>query len=76
VLFNDELGADTIKDLLGELQQEWTQRGVELVCVATAGASRAGPRCANTSTACIPRSRPSTAARRLETLAIIAYRSR
>ena len=35
VLFGDELGADTIKDLLGELQNEWAQRGVELVCVAT-----------------------------------------
>src|ERR1051325_932022 len=32
VLFRDELGADTIKELLGQLQQEWTQRGVELVC--------------------------------------------
>ena len=33
VLFNDELGSDTIKSLLGELQEEWCQRGVELVCV-------------------------------------------
>ena len=35
VLFNDELGADTIKDLLGELQDEWARRGVELVAVAS-----------------------------------------
>jgi hypothetical protein len=35
VLFNDELGTDTLKTLLQELQQEWTHRGVELVCVAS-----------------------------------------
>jgi len=34
-LFNDELGVDTIKQLLQDLQQEWALRGVELVCVAT-----------------------------------------
>jgi len=28
VLFHDELGADTIKDLLADLQNEWAQRGV------------------------------------------------
>ena len=31
VLFDDELGADTIKALLIELQDDWAQRGVELV---------------------------------------------
>jgi segregation and condensation protein B len=34
-LFDDRLGADTLKVLLQELQQEWAQRGVELVSVAT-----------------------------------------
>ena len=34
-LFNEGLGVDTIKRLLEELQQDWAQRGVELVCVAT-----------------------------------------
>ncbi len=29
-LFNDGLGVDTLKRLLGELQQDWAQRGVEL----------------------------------------------
>ena len=28
VLFADELGADTIKELLAELQLDWAQRGV------------------------------------------------
>lgn len=35
VLFDDALGLDTIKTLLEELQHEWTQRGVELVQVAS-----------------------------------------
>ena len=34
VLFQDALGADTIKTLLEDLQQDWMQRGVELVEVA------------------------------------------
>ena len=29
VLFNDELGADTIKTLLHDLQNDWARRGVE-----------------------------------------------
>ena len=42
VLFNDELGADTIKTLLDDLQNDWAQRGVELVSVAS-GSWQAGP---------------------------------
>ena len=33
VLFDDALGADSIKTLLAQLQLDWLQRGVELVCV-------------------------------------------
>ena len=35
VLFADQLGADSVKNLLQELQDEWTPRGVELVQVAS-----------------------------------------
>src|SRR3569832_1755052 len=35
VLFNDELGPDTIKSLLADLQGDWAQRGVELVQIET-----------------------------------------
>jgi segregation and condensation protein B len=35
VLFNDEIGADTLKVMLYELQQEWGLKGVELVQVAS-----------------------------------------
>ena len=31
VLFDDALGVDTIKSLLLELQEDWTQRGLEPV---------------------------------------------
>ena len=35
VLFDDALGADTLRLMLAELQQEWTSRGLELVSVAS-----------------------------------------
>ena len=34
VLFDDALGADTLKILLEELQLDWAERGLELVSVA------------------------------------------
>ena len=34
-LFQDQLGMDTIKTLLSDLQLDWAQRGAELVQVAT-----------------------------------------
>lgn len=35
VLFDGEVSSDSLKILLGDLQTEWTGRGVELVQVAT-----------------------------------------
>ena len=35
VLFEEEIGADTLKSILLELQQDWSFKGVELVSVAT-----------------------------------------
>ena len=34
-LFDGALAADTLKTLLADLQNDWAQRGVELVCVAS-----------------------------------------
>ncbi len=34
-LFADELGGDAIRRLLDELREDWSGRGVELVCVAS-----------------------------------------
>ena len=66
VLFDDALGVDTIKTLLEELQLEWTQRGVELVQVATGWRFQSRPEM---------REKPPKYTRAaMETLAIIAYR--
>lgn len=74
VLFNDELGADTIKELLGELQQEWAQRGVELVCVASGWRFQSRPEMREYLDRLHPEKPPKYSRAALETLAIIAYR--
>lgn len=74
VLFNDELGADTIKDLLAELQQDWTQRGVELVCVASGWRFQSRPEMREYLDRLHPEKPPKYSRATLETLAIIAYR--
>src|SRR4051812_21530140 len=74
VLFNDELGADTIKDLLGELQEEWAQRGVELVAVASGWRFQSRPEMREYLDRLHPEKPPKYSRAALETLAIIAYR--
>ena len=74
VLFNDELGADTIKSLLEDLRQDWTQRGVELVCVATGWRFQSRPEMREYLDRLHPEKPPRYTRATLETLAIIAYR--
>ena len=74
VLFNDELGADTIKSLLQELQDEWTQRGVELVNVASGWRFQSRPAMREFLDRLHPEKPPKYTRATLETLAIIAYR--
>lgn len=74
VLFNDELGADTLKSLLEDLRQEWTQRGVELVCVATGWRFQSRPEMREYLDRLHPEKPPRYTRATLETLAIIAYR--
>lgn len=74
VLFNDELGADTIKEMLGELQNDWAQRGVELVCVATGWRFQSRPDMREYLDRLHPEKPPRYSRAALETLAIIAYR--
>ncbi|MFC5500045.1 SMC-Scp complex subunit ScpB [Caenimonas terrae] len=74
VLFNDELGADTIKSLLEDLRLEWTQRGVELVCVATGWRFQSRPEMREYLDRLHPEKPPRYTRATLETLAIIAYR--
>ena len=74
VLFNDELGADTLKDLLADLQNEWAQRGVELVCVASGWRFQSRPSMREYLDRLHPEKPPRYSRAALETLAIIAYR--
>lgn len=74
VLFNDSLGVDTLKQLLEELQQEWTERGVELVCVATGWRFQSRPEMREYLDRLHPEKPPRYSRATLETLAIIAYR--
>jgi segregation and condensation protein B len=74
VLFNDELAADTIKALLGDLQNDWAQRGVELVHVASGWRFQSRPQMREYLDRLHPEKPPRYTRAVLETLAIIAYR--
>lgn len=74
VLFDDALGADTVRSLLADLQDDWRQRGVELVMVASGWRFQSRP----DMRPYLDRLHPEKPARysraAMETLAIIAYR--
>ncbi len=73
-LFNDELGVDTLKALLAELQDDWSLRGVELVCVASGWRFQSRPGMREYLDRLHPEKPPRYSRATLETLAIIAYR--
>lgn len=73
-LFADELGSDTVKTLLQELQLEWTHRGVELVQVASGWRFQSRPEMREFLDRLHPEKPPKYTRATLETLAIIAYR--
>jgi segregation and condensation protein B len=74
VLFEDELGADTLKTLLEEMQLDWAQRGVELVQVATGWRFQSRPQMRQYLDRLNPEKPPKYSRAAMETLAIIAYR--
>ncbi len=74
VLFDDALGADTVKTLLQELQEEWAQRSVELVNVASGWRFQSRPEMREYLDRLHPEKPPRYSRATLETLAIIAYR--
>ena len=73
-LFEDELGSDTLKTLLSDLQAEWTHKGVELVCVASGWRFQSRPEMRYYLDRLHPEKPPRYTRAALETLAIIAYR--
>lgn len=73
-LFNDEVGIETLKHLLQELKLEWTQRGVELVQVASGWRFQSRPEMREFLDRLHPEKPPRYTRAAMETLAIIAYR--
>ena len=74
VLFEEEIGADTLKSILLELQQDWSFKGVELVSVATGWRFQSRPEMREYLDRLTPEKPPKYTRAVLETLAIIAYR--
>ena len=73
-LFHDELGADTLKSLLHDVQNDWTQRGIELVLVASGWRMQSRPEMRDYLDRLHPEKPPKYSRAVMETLAIIAYR--
>ena len=73
-LFDDVVGADTIAQMLRDLQLDWAQNGVELVQVATGWRFQSRPEMREFLDRLHPEKPPRYTRATLETLAIIAYR--
>ena len=73
-LFDDALGADTVKLLLLQLQDAWSQRGVELVQVASGWRFQSRPQMRPYLDRLVPEKPVRYSRATLETLAIIAHR--
>ncbi|AKJ28974.1 SMC-Scp complex subunit ScpB [Caldimonas brevitalea] len=73
-LFNDELGADTLRMLLDELTRDWEDRGVELVALSNGWRFQSRPEMREYLDRLNPEKPPKYSRATMETLAIIAYR--
>jgi segregation and condensation protein B len=73
VLFDDVLREDSIKSMLIQLQQEWIERGLDLVCLATGWRFQSKPELKFYLDRLNPEKPPRYTRATLETLAIIAY---
>ncbi len=73
-LFEEEVGADTIRRLLDELREEWKDRAVELVNIASGWRFQTKPAFGEYVDRLNPEKAPRYSRAVMETLAIIAYR--
>jgi segregation and condensation protein B len=73
-LFDEQLGADTLRSLLDELAQDWRGRGVELVTLASGWRFQSRPEMRPYLDRLNPEKPPKYSRAVLETLAIVAYR--
>ena len=73
-LFDEEIGPDTLRRLLGELREEWSDRAVELVNLASGWRFQTRPEFQTYVDRLNPERPPRYSRAVMETLAIIAYR--
>jgi len=73
-LFEEDLGAETLRQLLDELRRDWSGRGVELISVAGGWRFQSRPEYQKYLDRLNPERPPRYSRAVLETLAIIAYR--
>ena len=73
-LLDDAVSADSVKQMLADLQAEWSLRGVELVALASGWRFQSRPEMRRHLDRLHPEKPPRYARATLETLAIIAYR--
>jgi segregation and condensation protein B len=74
LLFNDEVGLDTLRSLLDELVQDWHGRGVELVTLSSGWRFQSRPEMREYLDRLHPEKPPRYSRAAMETLAIVAYR--
>ena len=73
-LFDDQVGADTLRTLLDELARDWHGRGVELATLASGWRFQSRPEMREYLDRLNPEKPPRYSRAAMETLAIIAYR--
>ena len=73
-LFDDQVGGDTLKNLLDELREDWSGRAVELVSLASGWRFQTRPEFQPFVEKLQPEKPPKYSRAVMETLAIIAYR--
>ena len=73
-LFDDQVGLDTLRNLLDELCRDWDGRGVELVAVASGWRFQSRPEMRDYLDRLHPERPPKYSRATMETLAILAYR--
>jgi segregation and condensation protein B len=74
ILFDEQVGADTLRGLLDELARDWDGRGVELVALASGWRFQSRPEMREFLDRLHPEKPPKYSRAALETLAIVAYR--
>lgn len=74
ILLGDTVGVDSIRRMLDDLTKDWSQRGVELVAVASGWRFQSRPEMRTYLDRLHPEKPPRYARATLETLAIIAYK--